>query len=145
MAATKFDVEKLTDKTDFVLWKLKIHAIMTQQGIDQALIVSYDKGKDKLDDVIEIRKKAHSLITLCLGDKALREVSKEETALGMWNKMENIYNVKTLPNILYAKRRLYLFKMTEDKSILKQLDEFNKILSDIENMGSKIEDEDKAI
>ncbi|KAL8523239.1 hypothetical protein ACS0TY_013272 [Phlomoides rotata] len=90
-------------------------------------------------------EKAHIAIILCLGDKALREVSKELTAKGVWDKLESLYMVKTLANRLYMKHKLYAFRMVDEKPILEQLDEFNKILDNLENIDIKMEEEDKAL
>ncbi|KAL8478994.1 hypothetical protein ACS0TY_030766 [Phlomoides rotata] len=62
---------------------MKVKALLIHQGLGVALRKeeSSDKGKTKLEDLEEIQEKAHSMIILCLGDKALREVSKETTAL----------------------------------------------------------------
>ena len=50
-------------------------------------------------------EKAHSSIILCLGDKVLREVSKEESAMAVWLKLESLYILKSLVNCLYLKQR----------------------------------------
>ena len=70
MGSTRFDVEKLTDKVDFSLWKMKVKALLTQQGLGAALMEESSSGKEKVEDVAQIKEKAHSLIILCLGDKA---------------------------------------------------------------------------
>nr|KYP36396.1 Retrovirus-related Pol polyprotein from transposon TNT 1-94 [Cajanus cajan] len=90
-------------------------------------------------------EKARSAIILCLGDKALREVAREKTAAAMWLKLESLYMTKSLAHRLCLKQRLYSFKMTETKSIVDQLAEFNKILDDLENIEVQLEDEDKAL
>src|SRR4051812_40921938 len=73
-------------------------------------------------------EKAHSAILLSLGDKVLRQVSKETTASGLWVKLESLYMTKSLVNRLYLKQALYSFKMVEDKVLAEQLDMFNKLL-----------------
>ena len=52
---------------------------------------------------------------------------------------------KSLANRLYLKQRLYSFRMAEGKSIEDQMDEFNKIIDDLENVDVKMEEEDQAI
>ena len=37
MASTRVDVEKFNGGNDFCLWRLKIRAILIQQGLDSAL------------------------------------------------------------------------------------------------------------
>ena len=60
-------------------------------------------------------EKAHNAIILSLGDKVLRQVSKEKIATGVWGKLEGLYMTKSLANRLYLKQYLYSFKMSEDK------------------------------
>ena len=90
-------------------------------------------------------EKARSAIILSLGDKVLRKVSKEKTAAGVWSKLESLYMMKSLVNRLYLKQALYFFKMQEDKSIDEQLDVFNKLILDLENIDVTIDDEDQAL
>ena len=49
-----------------------------------------DKDKKILLD------KAHSTIILSLGDKVLRQVSKEKTVAEIWSKFEDLYMTKSL-------------------------------------------------
>lgn len=146
MAAAKFEAENFSGKNDFGLWKIKMRAMLIQQGLGDAL-----KGENalssKLSDVqkLEILEKAHSAIILCLTVKVLREVSRETTAAGVWAKLEQLYMTKSFTNRLYMKQRLYSYRFSEEKGIGEQLDDFNKSLDDLENIDVKLEDEDKAI
>ncbi|GKA48756.1 retrovirus-related pol polyprotein from transposon TNT 1-94 [Tanacetum coccineum] len=60
-----------------------------------------------------VYKKAHSALLLCLDNKVLRKVNKENSAVGVWLKLETLY-------------------------------EFNKLISDLANIGVDIDDEDQA-
>ena len=121
-------------------------ALLVQQGLQDAL-----KGEKDLPKTLsekeknDILEKAQSAIILSLGDKALREVSKETSAAAIWLKLEKLYMTKSLANRLYLKQRLYSFRMAEEKSIEDQMDEFNKIIDDLENVDVKMEEEDQAI
>ncbi|KAH9799312.1 hypothetical protein KPL71_000313 [Citrus sinensis] len=125
---TRFDLEKFNGDNDFYLWSLKMKAILIQQGLDSALD---DEDEDPKG------KKEHT--------EVLREVAKERTASGLWSKLEDLYLKKSLAKRLYMKRRLYTFSMKEGVAIKDHLDEFNKLILDLENVNIDLEDEDRAL
>lgn len=139
MGTMRFDIEKFSGKSDFGLWSIKMRAIIVQQGLVKAL-----KKKEKMSTTltekerIEMMEKAQSAIILCLGDKVLREVSKETTAAGMWLKLESLYMAKSLANRLCMKQKLYSFKILDDKNVTDQVDQFIKKLDDLENIDIKL-------
>ena len=90
-------------------------------------------------------KKAYSSIILGLGDKVLREVSKETTAADVWRVLEERYMAKSVPNRINLKQRLYGFKMKEGRSLSDNLDDFTKLIQDMESMQISIEGEDQAV
>ncbi|GJS67950.1 retrovirus-related pol polyprotein from transposon TNT 1-94 [Tanacetum coccineum] len=75
----------------------------------------------------------------------LREVIGETTAAGVWSKLETLYMKKSLANKLYLKKKLYTFYMPAERKISELIDEFNKIVLDLENIEVKFEDEDLAL
>ena len=75
----------------------------------------------------------------------LREVAKEKTTSGLWSKLEDLYLKKSVAKRLYMKRRLYTFSMKEGVAINDHLDEFNKLILDLENVNIDLEDEDRAL
>lgn len=147
MSSARFDIEKFTGMNDFSLWKVKMHAILVQQGLAMAL-ESESKMPDTLTKVqkTDILQKAHSSLILSLGDKPLREVAKETNAAAIWSKLESLYMTKSLANRLYMKQHLYSYKMNEEKDVLDQLEEFNMTVDELETIDeNKIGDEDRAI
>ena len=101
-----------------------------------------EKAKAKRADVLA---KAHSVVVLCLGDKVLREVSKETTELGIVEKCEELYMTKSLANRIFMKQRLYAYRFSEERNILEQLEDFSKAIDNLENIDVKIDDEVKTI
>ncbi|KAL9427116.1 hypothetical protein AB3S75_033833 [Citrus x aurantiifolia] len=154
MASTRFDVEKFNGENDFYLWSLKMRAILIQQGLDSALDNEEDQigkkerseGSSSLGgDIRSINNKAHSTIILHLSDEVLREVAKEKSASGLWSKLEELFLKKSLAKRLYMKRKLYTFSMKEETAMKDHLDEFNKLILDLENVNANLEDEDRAL
>nr|GEV56041.1 retrovirus-related Pol polyprotein from transposon TNT 1-94 [Tanacetum cinerariifolium] len=65
----------------------------------------------------DVYKKAHSALLLCFDNKVLREVNKEDSATGVWLKLETLYMTKSLANKLYLKKKLFTFYMDSDVDI----------------------------
>ena len=150
--ASRFEAEKFTGKNDFALWRMKIRAMLTQQGLASALEKEEKETKEaegtdekNVKKRADIEAKAHSTIVLCLGDKVLREIARETTAAGIMSKLEDLYLAKSLANRLLMKQRLYSYKFLEGKGVLEQLEDFNKTIDDLENIDVSIGEEDKAI
>ncbi|XP_060973926.1 uncharacterized protein LOC133039124 [Cannabis sativa] len=123
MGNAKFAIEKFDGKNDFSLWRVKMRALLVQQGIQDAILGDEDQRQDKV----------------------LREVSKETIVAGLWKKLESLYMTKSLKNCLFLKLKLYSFKMQLGKSIEDHMDNFNKISLYLENCDIKIESEYQAI
>lgn len=162
----KFVVEKFDGKGDFGLWKHKILCQLELMGLDSILTdgevstsdstkaedeedESTDKGNDKESKpdpkAAEKNRRVRSLLTMSLGDKILRKVMKEKTALDMWKALERSYQTKSLPNRIYMKQRFYSFKMEESKSLDENMDVFLKLVSDLASVQVNISEEDQAI
>ncbi|KAK2387677.1 alpha carbonic anhydrase [Trifolium repens] len=142
---TKWEIEKFTGDNDFGLWKVKMRALLTHnkcvealKGVTQMSATLSDAEKTEMDE------KALSSIILCLGDKLLREVAREASAAAMWSKLNTLYMTKSLAHKQCLKQQLYFFRMVENKSVVEQLTEFNKIIDDLANVDVNLEDEDKA-
>ncbi|KAL8547322.1 hypothetical protein ACS0TY_006880 [Phlomoides rotata] len=141
MASMKLDVEKFSGKDDFGLWKVKMKALLGHHGLAGALKPDEESSISR-EMKVEIMEKTHSAIILCLGDKPLREVSKEKTVIDVWKKLESLYQTKSVSNKLYVKQKLLDFRMSEDRNLSEQLNTFNRYVDDLE---VKLEDDDKAL
>ncbi|GJV72006.1 retrovirus-related pol polyprotein from transposon TNT 1-94 [Tanacetum coccineum] len=117
---TRFDIEKFDGKNDFGLWKIKMHALMVQQGCDAALEAL--PADMKVGEKAALIKKAYSTLILCLGDWVLQEVTKETTA-----------------------KKLYTYYMSPGTKLGDHIDEFNKLILDLANIDIEIEDEDQTL
>ncbi|GJR02951.1 hypothetical protein Tco_0525935 [Tanacetum coccineum] len=93
---TRFEIEKFDGKNDFGLWQIKMCALMPQQGCDAALETL--PANMKADEKAALMKKAYSILILCLGDRVLREVTKETSVAGIWMKLTSLYMTKSLAN-----------------------------------------------
>ena len=146
MSMQKFDIDKFNGTNDFAIWKVKMRALLVHQGC-AATLNEESKLPEGLSQTqkIDILSKAHSTLLLCLTDDVIREVIDEDTAAGLWKKLEEKYQKKSLTNRLYQKQRLYTLRMEQNSKVQDHINHFNRIILDLNGLGVKVEDEDLAI
>ncbi|WOG93858.1 hypothetical protein DCAR_0313145 [Daucus carota subsp. sativus] len=136
-------VDKFTGRNSFSLWQIKMRALLKQQGLWAPL---NKKSKDSESaDMASLKEKAHSTILLCLVDDIITEIAEEDTASGLWLKLESLYMTKSLTNKLLLKQRLFSLQMQEGMPLRDHLDQFNTILLELRSIDVKVEDEDTAL
>ncbi|CAA7014632.1 unnamed protein product [Microthlaspi erraticum] len=131
----RFEVEKFDGEGDFTLWKHKVLAQLEILGLDSVLqpeAVIEPKGKGILEVGVEPVVK--------LDPKRLEKDWRVRNLLTL----EDIYQYKTLPHRFYLKQRFYSYKMDEDKNLDKNLDTFNKLISDLASLNVEMSEEDQA-
>ncbi|KAJ8638856.1 hypothetical protein MRB53_015550 [Persea americana] len=72
-------------------------------------------------------------------------VIEEESAKGLWEKLEKLYMGKNLTNNLHLKKQLYGLKMEEGCDLMEHMNTFNRMISDLLRLDVKFDDEDRAL
>lgn len=145
MSMRLFDIGKFDRKTSFTLWKIKMHAVLVQNSYHKAL--TGEKPIDMKDELWkEIDEQARSLIHLHLTDEILRQVIEEKTAKELWDKLEALHLENIRSNKLLKKQCLYSLRMKEEGTtcLTSHINEFESIVTDLENLDELIDDETKA-
>ena len=143
MATAKFDVEKFDGQRNFSIWQCEVMDVLVQQELEIAL---GDMPEDmKEDDWKKINRKACGHIRLYLGKDKKYPYMRETSAQKLWKQLEDKYMTKSIENRLYLKKKLFRFQYTEGISMSEHLDNFNKIIADLQNLDVEIDDEDKAL
>ncbi|KAL8160958.1 hypothetical protein V2J09_012447 [Rumex salicifolius] len=143
---TKFDIDKFDGKISFSIWRVQMKAVLTQNGLKKALESKAKMPAGTTDEQwTDLDERALSAIQLCLSREVLREVIHEETAAGLWSKLESLYMTKSLANKIRLKEKMFTLRMKEGSDLQAHLNEFSSILIDLENLDIKMEDEDKAV
>nr|GEW27349.1 integrase, catalytic core [Tanacetum cinerariifolium] len=121
---------------DFTLWKVKMRALLVQQGCAVVLEGEDKFPKDTKEEVRkEILEKAHSTILLLVTDEMLREVVDQTTASALWDKLREKYQNNSLTNMLYQKRWITTISVNDVKDAFLSKELKRKVSRD-EDSGS---------
>ena len=86
-----------------------------------------------------------SQICLCLAKNVLANVARWSSTKELWEKLEEMYQAKSLSNRLYLKEQFFKLQMEEGTKFFDHLSVLNGIFFELQSIGVKIDDEDKAL
>lgn len=146
---------------DFGIWKKRMLANLSVQGLkdvltppSQALVTAKtdddddeSKKKHELDETSrsERDEKAMNIIFMSVGDHVLRKLVKVKTASEAWELFDKLYMAKTLPNRVHAQLKVYSFWMQDSRTIDQNVDDFLKLIADLNNLNIEVPEEVQAI
>ena len=84
-------------------------------------------------------------IRMCLVDEVINHAMDEESLAVIWLKLESQYMSKSLTNKLLLKKKLFGLKMVEGSALDQHINVFNQIISDLNRVDVKFEEEDMAL
>ncbi|KAK1430235.1 hypothetical protein QVD17_12833 [Tagetes erecta] len=139
----KVQIEKFNG-TDFSWWKMQINALLVQKDLE--VVLTWVKpGKLELEDWESKDKKARAVITLSLSKNVAFNIMKETTASGMMKALSNMYEKPSAANKVFLIRELVNTRMKESSSVTEHINKLNSILSRLESVDIKFEDEVQAL
>ena len=138
MTSLKYDIPLLDRSTRFTLWQVKMRAVLAQMELDDCILRFEHMPASWTDDVKKRKdRKTLTQIHLHLSNTILRDIMKEKTSASLWTKLEQI-----CPSKMHLKQHLYSHRMVEGTSLEDHLTVFKNIVSDLESIELKVEDED---
>ena len=140
----KYEIEKFNGKNDFSYWRMQMKNLLISQKLHKALAEQKPESM-KDEDWEELVLEARAAIILCLERDVAFLVNEEATTVGVWLKLEKNFMTKTLTNRIYLKSKLYTCKMEEGTPVRDYVNKFDRIISDLKDIGVKIDDEDQAL
>ena len=150
-SAMRFDVGKFDGRINFGLWQVQVKDVLIQFGLYKALrgrpvssgeLSSTSKNEKEWDD-LDLR--AANTIRLCLAKNVLANVHGISTAKELWEKLKQLYQGKDISNRLYLKEQFHTLRMDGDTKISDHLSILNNIVSKLEAIRVKMEDENKTL
>ncbi|QHO13669.1 Retrovirus-related Pol polyprotein [Arachis hypogaea] len=143
LSAVKVEIEKFDGRINFGLWQIQVKDVLIQLGLHKALKEKISGMKDEEWEELDLR--AASSIRLCLAKNVLANVQATKTVKEFWDKLEGLYQVKGISNRLLLKEQFHNLRMDHNVKISDHLSAINGIVSELEAIGVKIDDEDKAL
>lgn len=131
---------------NFNNWKFRVRTMLEEKQIKIALEkaeTDFEHEKEKLEFKIKDTK-AKSTIVQCLTDKHLDLVKDAQTAKQMMQALEDIFERKSVFTKLTLKKKLLLLKLKRNEKLEDHFLNFDTIIRELENAGSKMEEEDKV-
>jgi len=102
---SKFEVDKFNENNKFELWKINMWDLLLQQGLQKVLVRKTKKLVSMIDGEWEdLDAITLNTVRLCLEDEVMFNIVGEETTIGLWNRLENLYIENSLTNRTYPKR-----------------------------------------
>ena len=93
----------------------------------------------------ELQMQTAGTIRLYLSDQVMYHVMDESVPKKIWEKLENRFLSKTATTKVYLKQKFYKLRMQEGSDLVEHMNAYNQVVTDLEHIGVKILDEDKAI
>ena len=139
--SAKFEIEKFNGK-NFSLWKLKIKAILRKEKCLDAIEgrptgIADDKWKEMDDNAV-------ANFHLAMADSVLSSVAEKKTAKEIWDVLTKLYEVKSLHNKIFLKRRLYTLRMSESISVTDHINDLNTLFSQLTAIECQIAENERA-
>ncbi|RYQ84281.1 hypothetical protein Ahy_B10g103423 [Arachis hypogaea] len=142
-SAVKLEIEKFDGRINFGLWQIQVKDVLIQSGLHKALKKKISGIKDEEWEELDLR--AASAIRLCLAKNVLANVQGMKIAKELWDKLEGLYQAKGISNRLLLKEQFHNLCIYHNVKISYHLSAINGIVSELEAIGVKIDDEDKEL
>ena len=135
---------------NFHLWKFKMQMVLEEKDLWN--IVKGDEVEPAEEGTTETQRrqfqkrerKALATICLSLGDEQLSLVRTATTAKEAWSKLESHYEVKSLANKLFLRKKYFTMSMGVDESMSEHINKMKELASQLEAVGASITEDDQV-
>ncbi|KAE8665844.1 Retrovirus-related Pol polyprotein from transposon TNT 1-94 [Hibiscus syriacus] len=93
---------------------------------------------------IEMDGNAMTNFHLALADEVLSSIEEKKTAKEIWDHLTKLYEVTSLHNKIFLKRKLYTLRMPESTSVTEHLNTLNTLFSQLTSLSCKIGEQERA-
>ncbi|XP_073133491.1 uncharacterized protein [Henckelia pumila] len=113
-----------------------MQAILTKE---RCLAAIRDRPADVMDDQKrnEMNHNAVANLHLAITNEVLSSISEIKDAKVIWDTLAKLYEVKSLHNKIFLKRKLYTLQMAESSSMTDHINTLNTLFSPLTSMGEE--------
>ena len=106
----------------------------TGDGVTDAQIHSYKRRVSK----------ALATTYLSLGDEQLSLLRSSKTAMDAWTKMENLYQVKSLANKLFLRKKYFATPMSPIDNMMEHVNKLKPLAEQLGYVGAPVSEDDQV-
>ena len=141
----KFRVNKFNGKS-YQLWHMQMEDYLYQKDLYLPLGEKSKQSATMKDEEWEVLdRKALGTIWLFLASSMAFNISKEKTTKGVMSALGKLYKKPSASNKVFLMNRLFNMKMSEGRSVVDHLNEFNTLTSQLSYIKVNIDDEVRAL
>src|ERR1044072_32213 len=129
---------------NYAQWQIRMEDYLATSGYWDAL---QTKKPAELSEPNwhKLHAQACSTIRLCVSDDDVNHIKGLKTPKAVFEKMESLYQAKSLSSKLYVQQCFYALRMIEGGDLMAHLTVFNNLLAEVSRLGLKIDDDVKAV
>ena len=137
---------------NFHLWKFKIQMVLGEKNLWDIVsgeeVEPEEEGNSNEMQIQRFRKrerKAFATICLSLGDEQLSLVRSAKTAKEVWEKLENHYQVKSLANKLFLRKKYFSSSMSPTDNMMEHMNKLRSLAEQLESVGAPVSEDDQVL
>ena len=120
------------DGVNFDLSKFKIEMVMAEKElwdiVEDSEEPPHSTSNPRVMQAYNIKeKKAFAILALTLADSQVSHICLYKTSAEAWAKLCNIYEAKTLANILFLRCKFFTIKMEEEDDMLAHINKVKRL------------------
>ena len=97
----KMEINRFDRKNNFSLWQVRVKDVLIQQRLINALLCKEKSTTIEVQNWRRLQMQIVSTIRLYLTDEVVIHVLDETSSTMLWSKLEKLYMLKSLTNILF--------------------------------------------
>ena len=138
------------DGTNFHLLKFKMQMVLEDKDLwsivsgEEVEPVGEGATEASLQKFRKRARKAMATICLSLCDNQLSLVRAAETARAAWQKLESHYEIKSLANKLFLRKRYFTASMAESDRMMVHINKMRSLAQQLATVGAQISEDDPS-